>query len=109
MVAVEEDTQEPRQDDGDDETLVNVDRGGGTSPHRSLPQKIGSVVSQISIEPSLFLIMFGYGLYNVIAQVNQKAKFDMSMVLNILCPYRTLSLTWHATTTSTTQLPYAPT
>ena len=109
MVAVEEDTQEPRQDDGDDETLVNVDRGGGTSPRRSLPQKIGSVVSAISIEPSLFLIMFGYGLYNVIAQVNHTANFDLLMALNFLCPYRTLSLTWHATTTSTTPLPYAPT
>ena len=109
MVAGEDDTQEPRQDDRDDETLVDVDRGGGTSHHRSLPQKICSVVSKISIEPSLFLIMFGYGLYNVIAQVNQKAKFDLFMVLNFLCPYRTLSLTWHATTISTTLLLYAPT
>ena len=109
MVAVMEDIQEPRQDDGDDETLVNVDRGGGTSPRHSLPQKIGSLVCEISIEPSLFLIMFGYGLYNVIAQVNQKAKFDIVMVLNFCCPYRTLSLTWHATTTSTTLPTYAPT
>ena len=69
MPAEEDDSQEPRQDVGNDEILVGVDRGGGGSTCRPLRRKIDSVLSEVSIEPSLFLFMFGYGLYNVIAQV----------------------------------------
>ena len=71
MHAEEDDShsQEPRQDVDEDEILVDVDRGGGCCTPRPLRQRISSVLSAVSIEPSLFLIMFGYGLYNVIAQV----------------------------------------
>ena len=69
MPAEEDDSQEPRQDVDDDEILVDVDRGGGGCTPRPLRRRIASVLSAVSIEPSLFLIMFGYGLYNVIAQV----------------------------------------
>ena len=64
-----DENQEPQQDVGDHENLVTIDRGWGDPSHHPLCQKISYILSEISVEPSLFLIMLGHGLYNVISQV----------------------------------------
>ena len=77
----EDDSQEPRQDVDDEDILVDADRGGGGPSQSPLRKKIKSVVSEISIEPSLFLIMFGYGLYNVIAQVMTHYEVQVTLLV----------------------------
>ena len=57
--------QVPLRDVSGHENLIAVDRAWGNP----LCQKIANILSEVSVEPSLFLVMFGYGLHNVIAQV----------------------------------------
>ena len=64
-----EENADEQQIVGDDENLVDSEQEGEESTHRPVCQKISYILSEISIEPSLFLLMFGFGLYNVIAQV----------------------------------------
>ena len=65
----ESDRHEQHLDDGDGDVLVGVDQRGRGLMQRPLREKITFVLSEISVEPSLWLIMFAYGITGVISQV----------------------------------------
>ena len=69
MPEEEDDQHNPHQEGGLNEVLVNHGRGQRGFMRRSLRQKIAYVLSEVSVEPSLWLIMFSFGLFAVISQV----------------------------------------
>ena len=71
MTDEEEEQQDPHQDGGLNEVLVDHGRGRRGFMRRTLREKIVYVLSEVSVEPSLWLIMFAHGLFAVISQVNK--------------------------------------
>ena len=77
MTEEEDDQQDPPQDGGLSEVLVNHGRGQRGFMRRSLRQKIAYVLSEVSVEPSLWLIMFTFGLFAVISQVKDTLSWNL--------------------------------
>ena len=69
MTEEEEEQQDPHPDDSFNEVFVNHGRGQRGFMRRSLRQKIAYVLSEVSVEPSLWLTVFSFGLFAVISQV----------------------------------------
>ena len=69
MPEEEDDRQDPQQEGGLSEVLVDHGRGQRGFMRRSLREKIAYVLSEVSVEPALWLIMFTFGLFGVISQV----------------------------------------
>ena len=69
MTEEEEERQDPHQEDGLNEVFVNHGRGQRGFMRGTLRQKIAYVLSEVSVEPSLWLIVFCFGLFAVISQV----------------------------------------
>ena len=69
MSEEEDNHDDPQPEGGLNEVLVNHGRGQRGFMRRSLRQKIAYVLSEVSVEPSLWLIMFSFGLFAVISQV----------------------------------------
>ena len=69
MPEEEDDWQDTQQEGGLSEVLVDHGRGQRGFMRRSLWEKIAYVLSEVSVEPALWLIMFTFGLFGVISQV----------------------------------------
>ena len=69
----ESDYHEQHLDDGDGDVLVGVDQRARSLMQRPLRRKIALILSEISVEPSLWLIMFAYGISGVISQVKAQS------------------------------------
>ncbi len=57
--------------------LVDEEDAAG-DPRRSASERVYGVLKNVTVEPAMFLLTFGYGLHSIIAQVGDFGKVNCS-------------------------------